>query len=172
MKKTNYKNPEDARETPWHMAYETTEETAIPYTWIYNQPYERDLFIRYMATQKTGINLWVDNFPFEQDISRGTTTDETPLFIDIGGSGGHVCVSLKEKYPNIPGRVILQDRPEVIEQASFKLNIEKMAHDFWTVNPIKGIMLCLLHSGVTYANSYDRCSRLLSPTSHAQLDGY
>ncbi len=35
--------------------------------------------------------------------------------------------------------MILQDRPEVIEDIEDLGNVEKMGHDFFTPNPVKGV---------------------------------
>lgn len=58
------------------------------------------------------------------------------LFVDVGGGAGHKCMELKARYPALPGKVILQDRPETLAHAI--PTVESMVHDFFTEQPIKG----------------------------------
>ncbi|KAK8053052.1 hypothetical protein PG996_012353 [Apiospora saccharicola] len=46
----------------------------------------------------------------------------------------------------LPGKLILQDRPEIVEIAEPVAGIEKMSHDFLTEQPIKGARAYYLHS--------------------------
>lgn len=64
------------------------------------------------------------------------------LFVDVGGSTGHVSVMLAQKYPNIT--CIVQDLPATVkagkEQIPEELSerVSFMSHDFWTEQPVKG----------------------------------
>ena len=91
-----------------------------------------------MAMHRHGLPGSFDTFSFAE--YAGTTSPDTPIFVDVGGAGGHQCVEFRAKYPDIPGRVILQDQPPVVEQAegALPVGIEAMAHDFFTPQPIKG----------------------------------
>lgn len=63
------------------------------------------------------------------------------LFIDVGGSHGHVSIAVAEAYPNI--RCIVQDMPATIAsgQAQLPPNLKErvsfMAHSFWDEQPVK-----------------------------------
>ena len=67
------------------------------------------------------------------------------LFVDVGGSKGHEAISFYTAYPDIPGHLILQDLPSVINK--FRKDpsqcIELMPYDFFTTQPIKGQYLLL-----------------------------
>ena len=92
-----------------------------------------------MTACHEGQNIFLDVFPFDKEIGIDSEP-ETPLFVDVGGSIGHQCAALKKKFPNIPGRVILQDLPPVIAQAIPTEGVELMVHDFMTEQPIKGMV--------------------------------
>lgn len=79
-------------------------------------------------------------FPVKERIEQGMTRNDNEVaIVDVGGGMGHDLVELKKKQPEIPGRFILQDLPQVIEQISQPLEgIEAMTHDFYTEQPIKG----------------------------------
>lgn len=65
---------------------------------------------------------------------------ERPFIVDVGGNEGAGLMSIQEEAPNGFGaEIILQDRPAVIAAIEEKdiPNITKMAHDFFTPNPVK-----------------------------------
>jgi hypothetical protein len=80
---------------------------------------------------------WFDVAPFTQEVS--PFNPERAHFVDVGGSIGHQCARLKAKYPNLPGRIILQDLPETIKAARPIEGVEFMAHDFFKPQPVKGM---------------------------------
>ena len=64
------------------------------------------------------------------------------LIVDVGGGIGHDLEEFKLKHPEAPGRLILQERQEVIDQISQALpGIELRVHDFFTPQPVKGVFL-------------------------------
>lgn len=90
-----------------------------------------------MGTQRLGERTWLDVFPFQEELGQNTSAD-VPLFLDIGGANGHQCVLLKQRFPQLPGRVVLQDTEQVISNAPELEGIEKIAYDAFTPQPIKG----------------------------------
>lgn len=59
------------------------------------------------------------------------------IYVNIGGGIGHQCKQFKEKYPDLNGRVILQDLPPSIAKALPTEGVENMEHDFFEPQPIK-----------------------------------
>ena len=55
----------------------------------------------------------------------------------------------KAKYPDVPGRVVLQDRQENIEKAIQTPGVENMTYDFFTPQPVKGMHSTFLESRST-----------------------
>lgn len=65
--------------------------------------------------------------------------DQDVLLVDMGGSIGHDLSEFRRKWPDAPGRLVLQDLPQVIQGAKgLHSSIEPMAHDFFREQPIKG----------------------------------
>lgn len=61
------------------------------------------------------------------------------LLVDIGGGTGRDIVGFHKQFPDIPGRLVLQDLPAVIADAkNLPQAVEPMAHDFFSPQPIKG----------------------------------
>ncbi|MCJ1355674.1 MAG: hypothetical protein MMC33_005666 [Icmadophila ericetorum] len=133
LKDSNYKNPSDATHTAWQLTHKTD---LHPFVWLQQNPKNFVDCITWMTAQRAGLPIWLDVYPFEE-LTKGVTP-ETPLFIDVGGGVGHQCLALKERFPDVQGRVVLQDRPEVIEHSLPIEGVEKEPYDFWTPEPIKG----------------------------------
>ena len=49
---------------------------------------------------------------------------------------GHEGLALKKRYPNLPGRFVNQDLPQIVSEQKLD-GIESMAHDFFTPQPLK-----------------------------------
>ena len=60
--------------------------------------------------------------------------------VDVSGGMGHDLVALKKKHSEPPGRFVLQDSPQVIEQVPQPLRegIEFTVRDFHTEQPVQG----------------------------------
>ncbi len=78
---------------------------------------------------------WLDVALFTQETT--SFEPERAHFVDVGESFGHQCARLKAKYPDLPGRIVLQEMPEKIKQARPIEGLEFMAHDFFTPQPVK-----------------------------------
>ena len=78
---------------------------------------------------------WTETFPMENlKLSDIDVQEGRALFVDVGGAGGHQCISLRQRFPDLKGKVVLQDQPAVIatgdEQNLSKHEVEIMAYDF------------------------------------------
>ncbi|KAI0141209.1 S-adenosyl-L-methionine-dependent methyltransferase [Xylariaceae sp. FL1272] len=142
LRDSGYANITDGTDCPWFLGHQTK---LPPFPWFQSRPGTLDRFMSWMVSQRDGLPMFLDVIDFKKEISKfGPELEaQTPVFVDIGGSFGHQCVALKQKYPDLVGRVILQDRDEVIEQVKAKPlpgfnGIEAQAHDFFTPQPIKG----------------------------------
>ena len=72
---------------------------------------------------------------------RGAREDsDAVLIVDVAGGRGHDLEAFRRKFPDVNGRMILQDLPGVISGIqSLEDRIERMAHDMFSPQPIKGI---------------------------------
>ncbi|KAG8531974.1 uncharacterized protein KY384_003610 [Bacidia gigantensis] len=140
LARTNYRNPSDPRKCPFQDAFPTTEAL---FEWFPKHPEKLGYFNSWMTAQRDGRANWLDFFPFEQQIARGITSsvdDEAVLFVDMGGARGHEIQAIKSHYPQLPGKVILQDLPDTIAQALPVPGLIAMAHDFFTEQTVKEIL--------------------------------
>lgn len=101
----------------------------------------RKYFDDYMSTRRAGLLTWHENFPIASLLAPGVKTDgDAVLLVDVGGNKGHDIASFHKAHPDLPGRLILQDLPSMIEtaRADPPEGIELMPYDFFTPQPVKG----------------------------------
>ena len=104
---------------------------------------------------------WLDWFPLKDEVETGI--DDRPdavSFVDVGGSQGSELKRLHDKYPNLPGCLVLQDVESVIEDIPAGEPFEATIHVFFTPQPIKGTFILL---SITFSptNSLHRRACLL-----------
>ena len=103
-----------------------------------------ETFNNHMAGYSQLRSKWmdVDFYPVTERLGHGLKVDKSTsntVIVDIGGGMGHDLADFKTNFPELRGRFILQDLPEVIKQINgTKEGIEPMVHDFLTPQPIKG----------------------------------
>jgi hypothetical protein len=133
-----FKSPTSELINPYCFAHQTGDKTM----WEYLSQYpERDSALSDAQKANGEANPWtVELFPFKSELEKSQTTDETVLLIDIGGGKGHVSKLIRELTKDVQGKIVLQDRPEVIGDITEELvGVEKMGYDFFTPQPIQGI---------------------------------
>ncbi|KAI0529963.1 S-adenosyl-L-methionine-dependent methyltransferase [Xylaria digitata] len=140
LRDTGYSNITDKANYPWYLGQKTNKQF---FEWIEERPNVLNHFMSWMRSQRDGLPLFLGAIDFKEEFASHGVNEDTPVFVDIGGSFGHQCVRLRQKHPDLVGRVILQDREEVIQQAKthpipgFE-GVIPQAHDFFTPQPIKG----------------------------------
>ena len=142
--------------TAWCTAFHTDKH---PYEYLAANPQARQIAHAHMLVQRDGRPICFNGLDFKARFAQ-ETTDSTILFVDIGGAIGAQCVAFRNHYPDLAGRVILQDRPEMVEQATkvgmaSSANFEIEAYDFFTPETVKGsIPVNTQHMQSTIANNF------------------
>lgn len=111
------------------------------FEWLGHNPDLARDFQQWMALkQKTTVN-WVDWFDIQQLIIDGyNAKPEEVLLVDVRGGEGNYLRQFREKFPEAPGRLILQDLPQVISTIeNLPEGTELAPHDFFTPQPVKGV---------------------------------
>ncbi|KAL8824346.1 MAG: hypothetical protein Q9191_005115 [Dirinaria sp. TL-2023a] len=146
---TQYKNPGDPSNGAFQFGHATK---AHFFEWVSEDPERLTWFQNHMAGYRTGRPSWMDHgfFPVEENLVKGAKTEDDAIFlVDVGGGKGHDLQELHQKHPNLPGRLILQDLKDVIQEAEASGLDEKivaMGHDFFTEQPVKGARAYYIHS--------------------------
>ena len=101
-----------------------------------------------MSIYHQGRASWMDPGFYPVDRLLTPTSSPTPnnnnniLLVDVGGGKGHDLNEFRSKWPTARGRLVLQDQPAVLAEATgLHESIERMPHDFFTEQPCKGMFL-------------------------------
>lgn len=81
-------------------------------------------------------------YPVEKNLVDGFKFIDSDVFlVDIGGGKGQDLQDLHQKYPNLPGNLVLQDLESVIKEAvasGLDKKIVAMEYDFFKPQPLRG----------------------------------
>ena len=93
-----------------------------------------------MTVKRDGRPNFTDFFPVENQLAEGFHQHDKDaiMFVDVGGGRGHEVLELRRRFPGMQGRMILQDRPEVIRTIHETDGMEVMEYDFFKPQPAKG----------------------------------
>lgn len=103
---------------------------------MYNK-FVQGMKAKWAAWSATGV------YPFDTEVAElsAQAVDEDGVFmVDVGGSHGATMVEIREAYPGLEGKMVVQDIPPVVSSipaGELPAGIEAQAHDFWTPQPIK-----------------------------------
>ena len=125
-----YREPVGILPTAWSSVIHTNKH---PYGWLADNPWALELAQANMRIQREGRPLFFNALEFEKRFAHNATSS-TVLFVDVSGSTGPQSRTLRQRFPDLPGRVLLQDRPEVIERTKYTISV-----------PIAAQRVCTFH---------------------------
>lgn len=108
-------------------------------------PQRKRIFDDYMeARQYSNDAKWFEIYPADRELNEGLKDGEDAvLIVDVGGGKGHDISQFRQRFANLPGKLILQDLPHTFRTLSSNLEgINLMEHDFFTEQPVKGSEQC------------------------------
>jgi hypothetical protein len=130
-----YRSPTDAFDGPFQFATGTKLHV---FEWLAKNPkyqHANDVTMS-LRTRLASQEKWFDLFPLETYITAAKAAGT--FLVDVGGGVGHHSIALKERYSQLPGKVIVQDIAPVISGIkSLPEGIEPMAHDFFEPQPCR-----------------------------------
>ncbi|OCL05271.1 S-adenosyl-L-methionine-dependent methyltransferase [Glonium stellatum] len=135
FEENGFTSPRDAYNGPFQYALGTK---LTYFDWLPSKPRLQQAVSAVMAFARSNRGEdWLDFFPVSSKLRVDSPSD--PLIVDIGGGLGQVLRAFKHKYPDLPGKLILQDLPVVIDSVQdLPAGIEAMPHDFFAQQPIRG----------------------------------
>ena len=159
LKRTGYHNPTNSLQTAFQQAWKTP---LHAFDWFGENPQHLAHFNDYMALRRQPEQTWLTVYPVSDEVQGWDARDNTrAIYVNIGGGIGHQCAQFKAKYPDLPGRVVLQDLPHTVAQALQTPGVENMGHDFFEEQPVKGKFFCFL----SLMNYYLPNEYLITPLS-------
>ena len=127
-------------QTPFEYTYGTS-----MFDYFTEDAEHKEAFDLWMSSRRAGIKReWFDIYPINSQLLAGSERDSASVFlVDVAGGKGHDISSLRTRFPDLPGRLVLQDLPRTLEGLSTSVDIEMMPHDLFTEQPIKGQYILL-----------------------------
>ncbi|KAI4128674.1 MAG: hypothetical protein LQ338_002620 [Usnochroma carphineum] len=171
LAKRNYQCP-TALQGPLQDAYDTE---LVGYDYLM-EPRWADTLMDcniFMKGRREGSISWLDFYPFTENILSGQDHESSAVtVVDVGGGLGHGLMEIKGKFPDMKGRLVLQDLPSTIQQAGDGGGVfEPMSHDFFTPQPIKGSKAYLIRQ-VLHDWPEKECQTILQHLAAAMRPGY
>ena len=138
LNQSQYQSPGDYRDGPFQYAYETK---LSVYEWLGQNPLALARFNTFMEGTRAYLGHWAEWFPVQVRLIDGALCDgRKPFLVDIAGGRGQDLIGLKLRYPQLPGPLVLEEMPWVIdENQSLDSDIQRVKHDFFTPQPVKGM---------------------------------
>ncbi|KAE9375979.1 S-adenosyl-L-methionine-dependent methyltransferase [Stipitochalara longipes BDJ] len=173
FKSNGYKLPSDAAAGPFQFAFDTPLET---YSYWATKPAVADNFNTFMAGKlnatKTG-QSWDESYPVKERLIDGFDASiSDALFVDIAGGRGHEVGQLKIRFPEAPGRFILEDLPAVIDDTKELDNsIERIKYDFFQSQPVKGSRTYFM-ANIMHNWPDEDCRKIIKNVAQVMVKGY
>lgn len=135
LSRTKYVSPVDGLHTAFQDAWKTR---LHAFAWFADNADHLAHFNKYLALRRQPERSWLSVYPVAKQVEDWAPGNSSSvLLVDVGGGIGHECRRFRERYPGVPGRVILQDLPHSIAEALCTPGVENMEHDFFQPQPIK-----------------------------------
>jgi hypothetical protein len=130
-----YQDPVDALDAPFNFAHDCKGITYFEYMARAGNERLSHAFNQTMEMKKgTEENEFAVAYPSAERLKNDDP--ERVLFVDVGGSMGHQVRRFAETYPELKGKLVLEDLPPVVEAAKdVPESIAKVGHDFFTPQP-------------------------------------
>ncbi|OTA84159.1 hypothetical protein M434DRAFT_83423 [Hypoxylon sp. CO27-5] len=169
FEKTGFKNVEGPP-GPFQDAQGTDDNM---FSWIMKDPLMTADFNAFVTGHAVNRKQWFESFDAEDILLRGTKTDpDATLMVDVGGGEGYDIAMFHKRYPDAPGRLILQDLPPAIDNLKeLPPKVERQQHDFFQPQPVKGARCYYFHNILHNWPDAD-CVKILKSTAEAMTPGY
>ncbi|KAJ5640818.1 O-methyltransferase [Penicillium herquei] len=137
LRDRNYTNPDDANDTVFQYAHNTKEHF---FEWLDHNTEDQLAFNSVMTMNRQfSQGEWYEVFPVEEKLNISESPDRT-LLVDIGGGIGHDVLLFKKQFPQLPGKLVVQDLPSVINDIKDPLpeGVSAMTYNMFETQPVKG----------------------------------
>lgn len=129
-----YANPQEYSRSPMQWAVGQSQ-----FEWLASNKDQQALFNSYMASRRQGRPMWFDTYPVGRLLGQAVPYEDTVFLVDVGGNQGHDLCRFRQEYPHLPGKLILQDLPKVVEGVSGQESgVEVMGYSFLDPQPVRG----------------------------------
>ncbi|KAI0205155.1 O-methyltransferase-domain-containing protein [Astrocystis sublimbata] len=172
------REPTAANSTPYGLATGHPQKTL--YEVLETRPQRSAEFNRAMEATVEGMPItgmydfgWIGEYATRP--SESGAASSRPVFVDVGGGKGQALKAILQENPTIPAaRCVLQDQPEVVDQAvqesdSILQPVTKIGVSFFDEQPVKGALVYHIRRVLNDWPDED-CIKILSRVSAACAD--
>lgn len=143
LRKTGYKNPGDQEDGPLQYGLGIDKVNLFTHM-VTNDHKLLGSMQTFFEADRGSRPAWVDWFPVKQkllDDSTKSIKDDGILYVDVAGGRGHDLLAFKDKFPEYPGRYVLQDLPQVADDQTLQLGdrVERISFDFFENQAVSGM---------------------------------
>lgn len=134
LESTSFKNPEDSAKNLFQFATQTELNF---FDWLHTQPRQLDIFSAAMAASSAR-----QEGPLTTKVSGLFPADGSEhrvLMVDVGGGRGQILNALRKNREDLKGLMIVQDLPREIDGRQSSEEVQGMAYDFFTPQPVQGM---------------------------------
>ena len=143
----NFRSPSDPKSALFHYANDTKLDM---FQWLRTQPEQLAVFADYNAASmrlqepylKPTINALLPKITPAERVAGNKLAQDVVLLVDVGAGRGQALRAVRKDRPDLVGRMIAQDLPEVISGREIVEGVETMAYDFFEPQPVKGDSQC------------------------------
>ena len=143
---------------------------------MHSDPQTLTDFNDFMGGQRATRKDWFDFFPINDILFKGADTSDpsSALLVDVGGGEGHDLQSFQKRYPDHPGRLVLEDLGAVIDNirgGALDTAIVRVKHDFFKPQPVAGAKAYYLRSIFHDWPDHD-CVKIMKNIAQVMKKGY
>ena len=138
LAKTGYVNPSDPADGVFQY---TKSFKGTLFDYYSTHPQESQTFNHILGGVMAHQASWLDIYPHETLLETNPislSSNENAVIVDMGGNVGRDLNRFRIAHPEVAGRLVLQDRPEIVRDSICPDPVRKMPHDFFTPQPVKG----------------------------------
>ncbi|RAH81161.1 O-methyltransferase [Aspergillus japonicus CBS 114.51] len=169
LRTTEYRNPSGPLNGAIHYAEKMD---TIIWEWLATKPGYLDACNTFMEADRGSRPSWLEWFPVQEQLIEGYQKgDSDVLLVDVAGGRGHDIAAFQTKFPDAPGRLVLEDLSQVLESAVVHPKIEHVPFDLFKPQPIQGARTYYLKF-ILHDWSDEDCRRILRHVGAAMKKGY
>jgi demethylsterigmatocystin 6-O-methyltransferase len=163
LKEHKYQDMTNIKDLPFQKALNTDLE---PFDYLKRDPEQMKALGHVMVLD--AVQHWTSSYPVMDHVGSFTANPDSALLVDIGGGFGQHSIAFKNKFPDLSGRVVVQDLPSTLVHVPTPKpkGIEFLEYDFFTPQTIRGAKFYYLRHVLHDWPDKD-CIRILQNTTSA-----
>ncbi|GFF55374.1 sterigmatocystin 8-O-methyltransferase [Aspergillus udagawae] len=109
------------------------------FDYLRDHPSIQKLFIASMQAHPKKTNLSCSVYDYQAQLRLVDDEPSSVAIVDVGGSRGELLQEIRSRYPQLKGRMIVQDLASTFQSMSDSpAGVELMVHDIFIEQPVKG----------------------------------